>query len=567
MKNKNNSHTAAIFNTMHSSIIKKYLLSTLLLMMACIVPALAQKKDKKLETENVDIVRDYKPKILDAAKIEVLPEAEKLEVKKPSMSYTTPFYLFPTATYKSTFRTLQITKTEQEPLQHAWVKAGFGNYSNIYLEGFVNTTYRKDAAFTAQAKYNSGNGPLANGQFMNALIDLSGKKIFGKNIVSGGLNFKDDMYHFYRYNHDTTRNVDPNKIKQNFTDINVNAAFEHAMADTGQLKYKLGVAFYTFHDNFKANENDLTITGRAIEPFHTNSIIFDAGFDYMAYKFIKTINRNIVNINVNYKFDLDGLRGYAGFKTSTETNDSSSTFHFYPNLYIEGDLSEKALVGFLGLTGGLQKNTFKSFATENPFVQSGLDLRNTNNKLKVFVGLKGGIGSNGFYLVSLSYELYKNMYFYVNDTADTKRFLTWYDDNTKVLNIHAEGGMLFNTKFSMNAIINYYSYALNNPLIQKPFHKPGLELGLGANYKIENKIVLGTNIFVMDKRYALLSNGKDITTLKPVFDLNLNGTYKHSETLAFFVELNNLLNQQYQVWNNYPVRGIMVMGGVKINFW
>ena len=533
----------------------------------CYSPVFAQKKDKKLESENVEIVRDYKPKILDASKIEVLPEQEKLDVKKPLMSYTTPFYLFPTSPYKSAFRTLQITKTEQEPLQHAWVKGGFSNYTNIYLEGFVSTTYRKDGSFTAQAKYNSGNGPVTNSSFMNAFIDLSGKKIYGKNIITGGLNYSDDMYHFYGYNHALKLNTDTMKLTQNFGNLSLFGGFEHAMADTGQLKYKLGATFYNFHDNFNVNENDLTLSGRAIEPFHNNSVIFDAGFDYMNYKLLKDYNRNIVKIDVNYKFELDGLRGFAGFKTATESDSGSSTFHFYPNLYVEGDLSDKVLVGFMGLTGGLQKNTFKSFASENPFVESALDLRNTNNKLKVFGGIKGGIGSTGFYLVSLSYELYNNMYFYVNDSVDTKRFVTWYDNNTKLLNIHAEGGLLLSSKLTLDGSFNYYSYSLGNPLLTKPFQKPGMELSVGGTYKIENKIILGADIYALDKRYALNVTDKAITSLDPVFDVNLNGTYRHSNTLAFFIELNNILNQQYSLWNNYPVRGIMVMGGVKINFW
>ena len=134
MKRKNNMSMRTNYSGFGMAAIMLFLFS---------VPVLAQqKKDKKLESENVDIVRDYKPKILDAAKIEVLPEPEKLEVRKPEMKYFTTNSLFPTQPYKTPFRTLQISKGEQEPLQHAYVKAALGNYNNIYAEGFVNTLYK-----------------------------------------------------------------------------------------------------------------------------------------------------------------------------------------------------------------------------------------------------------------------------------------------------------------------------------------------------------------------------------------------------------------------------------------
>jgi hypothetical protein len=540
------------------------------LLLFCTANINAQKKDKKLDNESVDIVRDYKPKILDASKIEVVPEPEKLEVKKPEMKYSSPAALFVTSPYKSAFRTLQTTKTELELLDHAWIKAGFGNYNNIIAEGFYNTIYNKTDLYTAHVKYHSGIGPVKNSQFSDLLADFSGKKIIGKNIFSGDINFQNQMLHYYGYNNDSTKNIDASTLKQNFGDFNISAGLEHAMADTGKLKYSLGLTYNNFRDNFKAMESDISIKGQAIEPFHANSIVFDAQFDYLDYKLLKDYSRNIVKIDVNYKFDLNGFRGVAGFKTANETDSGSSIFHVYPNIELEGNLMDKNLVAFAGVTGGLQKNTFKSFAMENPYINSVIDLRNTNNKLSVFGGFKGSISSNAFYLISASFESYKNMYFYINDSFDAKRFLPVYDDNTKLLRLHAEAGTEVTDKLNIAGAINYYNYTLSNPVLLKPYHLPAIDFRISVKYMIENKIIIGADIYAMDKRYALVKETLLIPsftkTLDPIFDLNLNGTYRQSDLLGIFVEFRNLLNRQYMLWNNYAVRGLQVIGGVKVSF-
>ena len=55
-------------------------------------------------------------------------------------------------------------------------------------------------------------------------------------------------------------------------------------------------------------------------------------------------------------------------------------------------------------------------------------------------------------------------------------------------------------------------------------------------------------------------------TLKSFFDANAHLGYKFSERLTFFLKLNNIGNQAYEKWLNYPVQGFQVLGGANYKF-
>jgi outer membrane receptor protein involved in Fe transport len=48
--------------------------------------------------------------------------------------------------------------------------------------------------------------------------------------------------------------------------------------------------------------------------------------------------------------------------------------------------------------------------------------------------------------------------------------------------------------------------------------------------------------------------------------LNAHVGYKHSERLTAFLKANNILNQSYQKWMNYPVQGFQVVLGANYKF-
>jgi len=54
--------------------------------------------------------------------------------------------------------------------------------------------------------------------------------------------------------------------------------------------------------------------------------------------------------------------------------------------------------------------------------------------------------------------------------------------------------------------------------------------------------------------------------VKPYFLLNFNVTKKIKENYSVFISLDNLLNKEYQIVKEYPIPGLSVNGGMKVEF-
>ena len=55
-------------------------------------------------------------------------------------------------------------------------------------------------------------------------------------------------------------------------------------------------------------------------------------------------------------------------------------------------------------------------------------------------------------------------------------------------------------------------------------------------------------------------------TLDSYFDLNAHVGFKYNTRLTAFLKGNNLANQQYNRWVNFPVQGIQVLLGANYKF-
>jgi outer membrane cobalamin receptor len=54
--------------------------------------------------------------------------------------------------------------------------------------------------------------------------------------------------------------------------------------------------------------------------------------------------------------------------------------------------------------------------------------------------------------------------------------------------------------------------------------------------------------------------------LPAVADLNIGAEVHLVKNLSVWLQMNNLLNQTYQRWNNYQQLGFQVLGGIKLTF-
>ena len=90
---------------------------------------------------------------------------------------------------------------------------------------------------------------------------------------------------------------------------------------------------------------------------------------------------------------------------------------------------------------------------------------------------------------------------------------------------------------------------------------------------ITEKWFAGVNLFYVGERKDQQLNTDIVYVIAPgpitldsYFDLNANIRFKYSERFTAFLKANNIMNNGYQKWLNYPVQGFQVMLGANYKF-
>ena len=159
------------------------------------------------------------------------------------------------------------------------------------------------------------------------------------------------------------------------------------------------------------------------------------------------------------------------------------------------------------------------------------------------------------------------MPFFVNDFVSTdtmgNQFNVVYDD-IKLVHYFGEISVSPSEELVFNVKANYREYEMTNEA--KPWHKPSFDLAFTTRYNLRQKIVLKADILALGKRYVKPITTGDIDELESAIDINIGAEYRYSKVLSGFIQLNNLLSDNYYEWNLYPTYSFNIMAGLTYSF-
>jgi hypothetical protein len=526
------------------------------------LPAFAQDT---LRTDWVDVVKAFKPILSESMKIQSNPNPEIPETQTPVFSYEVPEKRMDGQPTLYTIKPLSLGTSLLPKLKNNYTKIGYGNYNAPLFETYLNTTRNKNVQAGLFVKHLSFN-PNGDRQFSNNTVYGFGKRFLGSGILSAEALYYRNVVNLYGYN--TLADVGPNNnIKQKFQTIEGKVGYQNILKDTSKLSNKLDGGFYNFSDNRDVTENDFKLYGTFGKRINGNPLDIKTGVNISNLKFGNTeYNRVFVDINPRYKLNMDQLYINLGFNSTFFNDSTGTTFYFFPIAEAGINLIKNSLTTYVGITGNLQRNTYRSIANENPFVRSA-GFRNTENSFEMYGGLKGIISPQTSFLLNASLANVKNLLFYVGDSANLNSQKVVFDTkSSSVFNVKAELNHEFGNQFLLGFVMNYYSYSIS---IKAPYSMPTFTTQLNLGYNMSDKFLWKASVLTMNKRESgieVAPNTINATTLKGFVDLNLGLDYRYTKNISLFVNLNNLTNNEYERWVNLPVYGFNVMGGLTVSF-
>ncbi len=578
--------------------------TVLALSLACSSLALAQKKQDKMSTEEVNVVKSYTPTISDAFKIKETPSLnEEGTAAKETVKYSV--FSFPVA---STFTPSkggaeEVDKEELGRFYKSYATFGGGNFGTLNAELFATQDLNSEEYVAGMFRHLSSQGGIKGVDLEHSFYDTSLDVTYGAEAkeLSWNINlgYQNQIYHWYGLPTNFMDALTPTihdiivagiNPKQSYNTIALDSKieFDESILEASSFK------FAHFSDAFGSSENRFY----AKPSFQFNAfgkeIKLNAIVDYLGGKFDNNYTRTNTEpieygytnfgLSPSYELEKDNwtLHLGLGLYYSLDTQNSNNKLFLYPQVTASHKIVGDLMIFYAGAEGGLDQNSYLNFVDENPFLSPTLLIAPTNKKYDVFGGLKGKLADNISYNVRGSFvdennkALFKSNDFSANFNYGPYAYgnsLQVVYDNVKTFRLFGElkADITEAISFGANGTFSVY----NTKSQAEAWNLPMIKLNATLDYTINSKWYAGADVFFVGSRKDLQINNDLVyvypptyvpTTLKSYIDLNAHVGYKHSERLTAFLKANNIANQAYQKWLNYPVQGFQVILGANYKF-
>lgn len=562
----------------------------------------SQVKDENIGSEVVNIVKPYTPTISDAFKVKETPVIEDEDnTQKETITYN--IFSFPVA---STFtpakgKAADVDKAEKVKLYNNYATLGFGNYPTINAELFITESLNRNSYIGGMLRHLSSQGGIKDvvldDKYYNTSLDVTygvRERDMNWNIDLG---VKNQIYNWYGlpvenifYDQPTIDAIDPSQ-SYNTIALGGKVEFKKSFFKEASMQFK------RFSDKLGSGENRFFVKPSFDVEAFDQKIKADVIVDYVGGSFEKTYDDSgsIDYSNVLFgakpsilyqKDDLSVQIGAGVFYTTAKINGvSDSKLFVYPNVKASYRIVGDILVGYAGAEGGLTQNSYADFVDQNNFVSPTLFIAPTDNKYDIYVGMKGKLASSVAFNVrgSLKNEDNKalfvsNEYILANTNTEGYAYGNSFNvvyDNIKTISFFGELKADFskNVTFGINGTYNNFT----SDVQAEAWNLPQLKVGTTLDFNLTEKWYAGTNVFFVGERKDMITVQDDLfinpgtftqqeVTLDSYFDLNAHVGYKYNARLTAFLKGNNLANQQYNRWANFPVQGIQIMLGANYKF-
>jgi hypothetical protein len=514
-------------------------------------------------SKEVFVVRPYEPTLSDATKYNFLPVTDDLVSNPPQFVYSIKPVRLENSFEPEPIKAAKTVTTSLPKIYNTWFKIGLGNYTTPMAEFNISNLRSKDLAYGAYLYHKSsyGNIRLPNDQKVPAgyavnNANLYVKKFFTKATLSGNIRLDHNAFQYYGYNTalfaDPLPDMDNDSIRQRTYLVGIDLGIGSNTTDQTQLNYNISASVDYFTDRQKHKENSVVVKAGVNKYFNSLLYGLDMSLDYSHLNgAADTLSNTIFRFNPWISKQAEDWKFVLGFEAVADIANITN-YYFYPRINLDITIIENVLVPFIGLSGELSKNSYKNISSENQFVNPGTYFKNSSSNLIAYGGLKGSISSAVRFRADVSYTVFKDYHFFVNDTLLPleNQFTAAYDD-IDLITYHGQIAVQPAGKFEMTIDGKYFDYKTYDQ--HKPWHKPDFEVGIDASYAFSQKFTAGADFTVTGNRWVWNYLSPDESDkLKPVADINLSLNYHYSKLFTVFADIYNLADRSYLLWNQYP---------------
>ncbi|MDH5602418.1 MAG: hypothetical protein OEY51_00670 [Cyclobacteriaceae bacterium] len=526
------------------------------------------KSEGDLETVEIDVVGSKEIILPSVARLFDPVPPQPIARAKGELDYSFSNYAYEGAETSVVIRPRKIKAMSESKLYGNYVRAGYGNYNTPYLDAYLANKRQKEYSYGINLNYlNSFRGPVDG---KNSGAGEFGARAFGamygdKATLLGSLEYRRDMLHYYGYA--TGDSVAEEDISQYYNRIKFLTEVRSAdIKSDFQYSAKMGLRNMT--DRYGAKETDVfTDINTSLEVTEDVKVLTGGGVHFLTRKGegLDVINRVLARGNVSGLYYKDRFTLQAGMEIAyfNDTLAGRGGVKIYPGgkvrYFIKNNFEAYASLG-----GGVKMASLMDITEENPYLNTSAFVANTTVPMEFEAGLSGNVKNILGLGAGIHWSGMKNAHFYVNSLVDSAMFDIVYDTGTiSLLNPFVTIQFNQEERYRIGIRGDYYGYKMD--YLETPWHKPEFKLTVNSKFNIGNKMVIGVESFVLGGIKARDYDLKEIP-LNTIIDLNLGLEYIVGPRFSAFINLNNILGNNYSLYNRYMVKGFQVLGGIAYRF-
>jgi hypothetical protein len=482
----------------------------------------------------------------------------------------------------------------EEPLKklyRGYARAGFGLFTTPLAELYFMDGRNRNGSFSVHGKHLSSMGGVSSNDsipdsFSSNEIHLWGKRFLKKHAIEGRLDWDRQVMHYYGYDADILNDTNYNVVnlpdsKQLFNNVGALVNLTSFHRDSTKVNYFGELAFYNYRDRYEGQENNLNLFAHARKFVNTELYSVDFDFNYNQFQFFErldstssTADNAIISLTPRVKTIRDRLKVEIGAGIVADLR-GQPAFHFYPKIQASYSLFDDLFIPYVGLDGNLERSTFKSVTTVNPFIVTDPVLKSVSEKFRLYGGIRGTITKNASFNLKAAYSDYDNFMYFVNDSlySPGSQFALIYDD-LNILNLTGEVTVNQTDKLKLLVRGDYFIYTTGSE--EHAWNQSSTKFTFSGIYNLQDKFTITAEVFTEGKRkFKSLApvrdqepekDGSYIVDLKGYADVNLGVEYRYTKRLSAFVKFNNMFASKYYRWSGYNVQRFNAMLGATYSF-
>lgn len=549
---------------------RRFLLASVCVFMG----TMAYAQNDTVTNRVVIVENEYNPTIMDASKLNVLPQIEEPSVPKSVIDYAT--VVRPTDKWEYQEMPAVVRDWAKRKPHGGYIYGAYGNRENVDAGAGLIWDINPKNRFEVSASLKGWNGNVGGvdgldwkSRFYQSDFELEYRHRFGKVDLLVGGNLGSQVFN---YMPDVMERVVSDK--QHHSVGNVHAGFASTDKDMS-LRFQAEVGFNVFdrkYDPFfsEFTTYELTLMGKGKEknpyakgevslPFkESNRLAVAFDLNHYSYSgFPSMENATSVELNPYYFMEGETWRLHLGAHIDPWKG-FDSKLNFSPDVKVEYLFSDSYII-YARANGGRENRSLREIAALTPYwYLKGSEYLPTYVSLDAAAGFKASPADGLWLHLAGGYQIREND-LCVNLMSKSAYMFAGLDRaKTKAAYGSAEVKYDYKDIFSLSVGAAYYNWSADgeeeNYLLAL---KPELELNLYAEGKVAGDLRVGAGYDYV-KRCS--------KTYHDVSNLYAKASYALRDGLELFAKGRNLLGSEYCDANAYPVQGLNVLVGAAFRF-